>query len=636
MNPKRRPFFLLPIRTLYVCRSSANQGAALVIVLTFLMLLTGMVVAYFSFVSLQGQISNTSTKRSLASIFAEGALKTTITDLKNEITDSSRSSISYCGTNRVFYPSSPDYLLPSRVGTSTNLPNLVKRSAYEIAFYKAAAGQIGEDGPNRASMVSTTQKSKNGRFWSASRWNIPLLLPKQNTNDTVNLTPIHDFIPPDWILVARDGSNPQEWSDSMRWSTTHPKTVLGRYAYTIYDEGGILDANVAGYPTSTSTNNAMDKGGLAFADLSVIPGMSPNAINALVGWRNYATTHPNGNFPSYKFEPESLTNYFDLVRNVTSGFLRTSNTNLYQKQTDRMFTSRQQLIKFLTEGVANGEDEKAALQNALQYLGTFTRDIEQPSFRPDPNRPKNTTHKLLGPSPGSNTPPGTGGNDTYDPLGKKQDLINPWFLTATHPDGTPVVKRRFPLSRLKLVATETAESTDPQKVYDYFGLTWNKTNHRWSYNHGSNKILMLSEIPSNREPDFFELLKAAIHCDSLGKQFGATGSSKSIHIFGVGTSSAPGVDGVIDFQIIQIGANIIDQYDEDSYPTAIDIYDAANIVLGKKRVFYGVENLPYIAGWMQSWYRMYHLNAADIQAAKQPPSASAPFAGNYYPYESWV
>ncbi len=51
----------------------------------------------------------------------------------------------------------------------------------------------------------------------------------------------------------------------------------------------------------------------------------------------------------------------------------------------------------------------------------------------------------------------------------------------------------------------------------------------------------------------------------------------------------------IDYQLIPLGANLIDQYDADSYPTAIFF---------NSRTFYGVENLPYLYGWQQMWYRM--------------------------------
>ena len=64
-------------------------------------------------------------------------------------------------------------------------------------------------------------------------------------------------------------------------------------------------------------------------------------------------------------------------------------------------------------------------------------------------------------------------------------------------------------------------------------------------------------------------------------------------------------------QIIQIGANIIDQYDADSYPTAIYFhykyptastqigspYDATTTIYGPVDMVYGEENLPELLGF---------------------------------------
>ncbi|MEI6337553.1 MAG: hypothetical protein WCQ57_03095, partial [Verrucomicrobiota bacterium] len=104
------------------------------------------------------------------------------------------------------------------------------------------------------------------------------------------------------------------------------------------------------------------------------------------------------------------------------------------------------------------------------------------------------------------------------------------------------------------------------------------------YNHGqADRILQLSEVAAaGREPDFFELLQACIPVGSLGKSLGKT----------CAWVTAPGDDVARDvfpkYQILQIGANLIDQWDADSYPTAITLADANNFT------FSGIENLPYL------------------------------------------
>ncbi len=605
--------------------SRDQAGASLVIILAFIVLLTVLVLAYFSYSSLQRQISQASVNQAAAEVFAKGAVNTIIGDLRQEILAGS-TNISTNGANYpVYYPWNAGTVVPALSGfaTNTGLENLVKVSRGGSNFF-SGAGYSNYTAANRASALSTTNASQNGRYMSVDRWNAALLLAKADTNSATNLTPVQAFPAPEWIFVARDGSNPTNWNANMRWNATNSSTVVGRFAYAIYDEGGLLDMNAAGFPPGSPTNLIANKGSLATADLSVIPGMSTNAISALVGWRNFVTGGASGSFPGYTFSATAQSNYFDTMRTNTSGFLRTANTTLSGTKTDRMFVSRQQLIQFLTQGVAGNDAERAALQNALRYLGTFSRDLEQPSFRPDPNRPKNTLSPLIGDTGGT---PGIGnGNDAFSADGSMQDAINPAMLNVRGSDGKAVLKHRFPLSRLALIRSNPS-SAEAAKIKEYFGLTWDSSANCWVYDHGdSSKIYRLSEIPAGREPDFFEILKAAIHVDSLGKQFGGLDSPATPHgQNGIGTGTSQRMyDGETQSQIARIAANIIDQYDEDSYPTSIRFAG---------RDFYGVENLPYLAGWQQIWYRLRQLSASDIDPAKLPPDASG-VTGGVFPYES--
>ena len=63
-----------------------------------------------------------------------------------------------------------------------------------------------------------------------------------------------------------------------------PGDVVGRYAFAVYDEGGLLDMNLAGFPAwagSSADNpdptptpwqvNVGRKGTIAFADLGALP-----------------------------------------------------------------------------------------------------------------------------------------------------------------------------------------------------------------------------------------------------------------------------------------------------------------------------------------------------------------------------
>src|SRR5439155_7637354 len=175
--------------------------------------------------------------------------------------------------------------------------------------------------------------------------NTHYLLPKYNTlnDDTYPPSPllppfnpyppvVNGFTPPDWVFVSGQGPTVITAPDS---------SVVGRYAYAVYDEGGLLDMNVAGYPTGTTVTQSGRKGSLAYADLTALGSSdayrlsNPDAagvyqVDRLVGWRNYATSQPNNNFPDNNFaanfqsDSTSAAAYFTSIINNTNGFLTAS------------------------------------------------------------------------------------------------------------------------------------------------------------------------------------------------------------------------------------------------------------------------------------------------------------------------
>lgn len=600
-------FSFQPFRSPVSALRSPRRGFALVVILAFVVLLTVLVLAYFSYSALQRQISSASSNQATVDIFAQGAINTIVSDFKQEIFDGS-ANFTY-GTNSVSLPKAPANAAPFPVGTSPNLPNLLKRSAGGLAF--SPTGAV------RASSASTTNASQNGRSISAARWNAALLLPKADTNSAINLTPAN-FTPPDWIFVNRGGGNPITWNANMRWSSdvTNTNVVIGRFAYAIYDEGGLLDVNVAGCPPGMTNAVTGYKNALAYADLAQV-GLNTNTITALVGWRNQASAKPDGSFPAFTFSPSAHTNFSKNVVANASGFLRTMNTSLVGGETDRMFISRQQLIQFFSTLADSGLQTKAEAQNSLQYLATFTRGLEQPSFAPDPARPK-----IIG----TIAPPVATLVDSYqgnnDGMGG-DNLINPSFLSVRAAtefirwDGTkavvnePLVKKRFSLRRLAYLTYEGPSSTasaatkakllnagvsqatidegTAANILKCFGLTWNSGTKGWTYDHSivsdpptSRPIVgTLSKVAAeNREPDFAEMLKASINAGSLAKGGPNLHNNQGNYQFTLDTS--------VDYNVLQIMASLIDQTDGDSYPTQIHIVAGAI-----QRTFRGVEDLPY-------------------------------------------
>ena len=640
---------------------------ALVIVLILVVLLCGLVVAFFSRALSQRQISDNSANQIRVELLARGAIDAILGDLKTEIAAGSRGITIGSGTAaKTLYLSGTSTtanrpFVPYRVGTGDGLPNLVKRSAQNQTFFPAAGdynfanNTITDSGTstvfyppsNRATAVSSTASSLNGRYITPARWNKPLLMPMTSaTNGT--------FTAPDWILVARDGSNPilsgTTVSAEVKWSNGKPTTVVGRYAYAVYDEGGLLDMNVAGYPFTAFTANPVEiarKGALAFADLTQLPltsgSFSQGDIDKLIAWRNAATA-------------TSGFAYISAVRSNTTGFL--SVTAGSGSQTDRAFISRQSLINFL--GSCTLSISGSAAWPLLQYMGTFSRGLEQPSCAPPVDRPKIVPpaadeKPILAVSASvvdSNLAPMgnyRGGNDGNDGNIAGDDIINPRLLEiraasafprndgTTAKTGEPLVLKRFALNRLAwltckgpsgpslanpsgrnasdadILALKNAGITDDflqqgtdANIKKYFGLTWTTSTpasvrpdyeppNFWTYGNGitdSDGKMYIGTLQkvrdANREPDFFELLKAAICAGSLGKAAAEEGREPYCAGFYYQLK-----DRQIDPQIIQIGANIIDQFDADGYPTRI-VFDNSSTpsASGNPLVIRGCENLP--------------------------------------------
>ncbi len=492
-----------------------RQGAALVIVLAFVVLVSGVIVAFLSRAMVSNHLSNSSLNRTEAEQLALSATEIVIGDLKQEIVNGSIAT-SVAPRATIYRPRRPVNMLPARKAPDA-IPNLVRRS--------------GDDPPppavhSRASSVSSANESLNGRFISAARWNSHYLIPRPSRAEPTDTEPVPEFSPPDWVMVTSDEGPIGNPSD--------PGRVVGRYAYAIFDEGELLDVNVAGYPTNAKVNQYGKKPALAYADLTALgpDGLSNTAINGLVGWRNYATAKPNGSFKDFTFGKAAAKDFFDSVVNNTNGFLRV-NAMTWNGRTDQAFLSRQQLIDYSLEA------QWGHAVNNLQYFGTFSRDVHAPTW--SPSTPTPTNPDLV-------------------KVRVRQEFARSDGTAARV--GEPLLKRRFSLARLATIGNRTlvngtASQALATKAQRDFGLVWNADH--WDYcgptDHvGQSSIAKISEI-GNREPNFFELLKAGI----LG--------------------NPP------DLQIIHIGANIIDQYDADSYPTQIN-FGNANIV-------YGVEDLPY-------------------------------------------
>jgi hypothetical protein len=248
---------------------------------------------------------------------------------------------------------------------------------------------------------------------------------------------------------------------------------------------------------------------------------------------------------------------------------------------NRTLVSRQALIRMMLDRLPGNP---ASRQNVLQYLGTFSRSLAQPNLS---SAWPGVTPPLLPSAAGGND--GAGWNERYpNPV---QHLNPPFALVRVKSPlvradgrpalpGEPLVKRRFSLTRLNLLEKNgTAEAGS--QIERLFGLSRAKVEDPWMYRPGQKRILTLNEVAElagnfAREPDFLELLKAAMLAGALAKNSGIP--------------SLP-ADDSLDEAVVQIAANMIDQADGDAFPTRIQ-FDGGQ---GPK-VVSGIENLPYIAG----------------------------------------
>lgn len=585
-----------------------EMAAALVIVLAFVVLLTVAVIAFFSRATTERQVSNNSAKSGSADALALSALDVIVGDLKQEIVDGSAPPV---GNLALYEPTSPAHMVPQRSGTppggASPIPNLIRLSIRDNGT--AGTNPMPSPGvPSRASDVSSTLSSANGRAISLARWNSHYLIPRLNSaSSAIDSTPISTFTPPDWVLVTRNGPTQKAdigagLSAINNSASANADYVIGRYAYAVYDEGGILDVNATGVPSNTSLVQYGRKGSVAFADLTASSGpnlsQSPQ-IDNLVGWRNYASialqsnNAPSGSLSAnYSFTSANATDYFNFVRSRTDGFL-TVNPQPYpspatvSSRTDQALVTRQDLLRYrrLT-GLG---------QNTLEYLGTFSREAS-------PNTPQ------------------------WRPL--TVDAVNPNFRTLTvtasfaRNDGTianvgePLVKSRFLLQRLNwltyrgpsgpsnanpagrsvsdpdisilintygLMGTFLQQGTD-SNILRYFGLEWDPTNERWNYiGHSggpalATTITTVSSLAGSREPDFFELLQAGIINSSLGDSSSPDPSLPTIH-----QQSKM-------LHLLTIGANLIAQSRADSFPVRIAFSNS-----GITTEAVGSPRLPYIS-----------------------------------------
>lgn len=510
-----------------------RSGVALVIVLAMIVLLTGLVIAFFSRATAERALSSNSGNQLRSDLLARSALEVITASLRQEIQAGSQPPAS--GTNAVYIPQTALNVVPQRSGT---IPSLIRFSVRSDTLTPSS---------NASAVNSVNDLSLNKRSISPVRWNKHYLL---NTGTNSDSTPSGSFAP-DWVIVTRSGP---------AVLTAGSTSVVGRYAFAIYDQGGLLDLSVAGYPANVSgITSGTDrwyeyspKGNLAYADLTAI-GLSRAGIERLVAWRNWATANPDPEgFTTGSFTNGGARRFLNVVVSNTNGFL-SPETLVRNGRTDQKILSRQDLLELYRDC----DSGSLLTGTGRQFLTHFTREVDAPT----PNPP----------------------------------LIVP--------------KKRFPLSRLNWLtysgSSASRGSADPDiqiltggatalsgsygvqwaylqqgtatNIQSSFGLLWNAAAERWNYvgPTGSTPLSSISGTLSSN-PNFFEILQATIS--------GTMGTAES--------SSFPTNYHTSTMQVLAIGANLIAQARPDSYPTRIGF----TAVSGTVQEVVGCSRLPYING----------------------------------------
>jgi hypothetical protein len=351
-------------------RDNPSKGAALMIVLAFVVLLTGLALTYFSRTTADRQLAQASYNDTSAAVLARSALDIVINDFKREIINNPTVS-----TTNI----EPARYTPTPPVSGSSIANLIRQS-------------FDGDPTGRTSSVSSSAVSANGRLINTTRWNSHYLNPRGNPNDTsVNPSPTPTFVAPDWVLVTAQGPD----------SAPARNAVIGRYAFAVYDEGGVIDMNLAGYPAWSGTvnpnpapsptpwlTNVGRKSSVAFADLTALPDspttkLPQNQIDKIIGWRNWSTTKQTGaSFGSPNFASGNMNNRQDAWGTYLLDFgeppystpcpvfpFTTVDDSTNSSRTDQVLMTRQELLKL--------RGSLGFSQNVLQFMGTFSRERNQ-------------------------------------------------------------------------------------------------------------------------------------------------------------------------------------------------------------------------------------------------------------------
>jgi len=593
-----------------------RRSFALVAALALLTVATILLILFASSMTLDRSASYSYSQSVKAGQIGLGGLHLVVGQLQAEMSKDALPDTNNSPTAAAIFTNVTSYNIgPQANVTNSALPTLIKMSTNAPFFVGTNSVTSYDNGLLQATTSSTTTPSLNLRMVSTNVWNQPYFGTFPNTNSA-----------PYWVLMTRSGpTNAANIAFGATGNTlnnpasANTNYVVGRIAYAVYDESGLLDITAAGYdPSALTTPSQVQpiKGTLAGADLTQVGISSPTTF---VQWRNAASAASASSYVTYL----NGTNFAS-----TNGFLQ-----VYPG--DSTFLSRQDLIKAAQNGTAG------LTTSALTNLTTFTRELNAPSWAPSLNgtaankyKYANNATMLTTPTFGTTVGVNKQGSENPNPLipfvrylhasavnGVTRYLANGTTYKYTVNVGDSVVQRRFPLDRLNWITPKGPSAllatSDPfynpggtvAAIQACFGLYWATSENLsaggdtnwsgiklWKYVGSASTVTLpasetqvttlspvetLSDVANEttpREPNFFELLQAGVLSGSLGNNIGGQ--------FQFMTVTAQSFSA---FQLLRIGASIISQAQNSAYPINIE-YNQSGVSL----VASGVANLPYL------------------------------------------
>ncbi len=546
--------------------TSRQRGIALIAVLAVIALVTFLIISYFSMTRFDLMVSDGYGKRISADELASGAADVLVQEFLNEI--AAGSTIDQPNSPEpVFVPKFTAGASNSKINATGALPAKFTTAAEATTFpalLRRSAASFSFPGYYDFSSIPSPQLSSSVGTEAATPSARGISKERWNKPLLMEPSAITSFTPPNWIYWTEQGPN----------ANPSAPDVVGRVAYVVYDTSGLLDANVAGFPASSapapSDEEVGAKGNLIFAKLESLGSMTASQSDTFSGWRYKNLVVPS--FSDFVLEWAGKGYLTPPVNNGTTSGNR--------------FVGRQDFLDYAKSvGLPN---------DALPYFTTFSRAVNESSW--------------LGPT----TP----------------TSINPTIATLRKPDGSLFRIERFPLTRLDWFNDPAAHLSE---IAEHFGLVPESTgsnpwDYVWRYEQAgtaTGNIATLEDVAAlDRQPDFFELLRAGINEQSLGQV-----ATDRTH------TDTQYTDGSRLRHVAQIGANIIDLADENNYPIEIvfpfadpgnparPISSYPNAARIRERIN-GAEDLPYISEIAAAVYRDNNGNSSTSQRA-------------YFPVEIW-